>query len=70
MLEKLMNEFNKDQKIEFIRSVQGLYWTMTSTETLKQLTDGEIDDLFEFQYSNLPSELMNKTIENVKERTK
>lgn len=70
MLEELLQEFSSEQKMEFIRSVQSIFWTMTPYETLRSMTKEELDDFFKFMYKYTPDELMDKTIEIVREKSK
>lgn len=67
-LDEIIKELNKDEKIEFIRSVQGLYWTMTPVHILEKFSDEKIDNLVEFSYRSLPAELLDKTISIIKEK--
>lgn len=66
LVEGLLSEFNKEQKIEFIRSVQSLFWSMSPVDVLREMDKEKLDNLFKFMFKNLPSEFVSKTVEMVR----
>lgn len=62
-VEHLTETFTDDQKIEFIRSAQSIFWTMTSREILSSMNKDELDNFFKLMYKNTPESLLQTTVD-------